>query len=98
MSMPKFPTETNITRDDAINQILSSIAMEELGLSHILNAEGEKLQYILGTLEGSIPPEQATIGQVLKANDSVRKLLETVTFQMMFLKSKMSDVLEYSQE
>lgn len=34
--------------------------MEELGLSHILNAEGEKLQYILGMLEGTIAPE-ATI-------------------------------------
>ena len=51
MSMPSFPNiDPPIQREDAVNQILSSIAMEELGLSHILNAEGEKLQYILGTL------------------------------------------------
>ena len=44
--------------------------MEELGLSHILNAEGEKLQYILGTLPGlSGPP--ATVSDVLAANESV---------------------------
>ena len=30
------------------NEIISSIAAEELSLSHILNAEGEKLQYVLG--------------------------------------------------
>ncbi len=45
MSMPSFPkNDPAIQREDAVNQILSSIAMEELGLSHILNAEGEKLQ------------------------------------------------------
>lgn len=46
MSLPSFPVvNPPIEREDAVNQILSSIAMEELGLSHILNAEGEKLQY-----------------------------------------------------
>lgn len=51
MSLPKFPINpADITRDDAINMILTSIAMEEVGLSHILNAEGEKIQYVLGTL------------------------------------------------
>jgi len=93
MSVPKFQTGVNITRDEAINQILASIAIEELALSHILNAEGEKLQYILGTLEGSIPPEPATIDQVLQANDSVQSLLEAATYQQMFLKGKMSDAL-----
>ena len=61
MSLPSFPVvNPPIEREDAVNQILSSIAMEELGLSHILNAEGEKLQYILGTLPGlSGPPATA---------------------------------------
>ena len=42
----------SITREDVINQILSSIAYEELALSHILNAEAEKIEYILGILPG----------------------------------------------
>ena len=45
-----------------VNQILSSIAMEELGMSHILNAEGEKLQYILGTLPGLSGPAATRAG------------------------------------
>ena len=95
MSMPKFPTDVNLTRDDAINQILSSIAMEELGMSHIINAEGEKLQYVLGTLDGVISPP-ATITDVLKTNDSVRQTLEAVTNNQMLLRAKMSDALNSS--
>ena len=49
MSLPSFPNvDPPVQREDAVNQILSSIAMEELGMSHILNAEGEKLQYKIG--------------------------------------------------
>ncbi len=44
MSLPGFPkVDSPVERVDAVNQILSSIAMQELGRSRILNAEGEKL-------------------------------------------------------
>jgi len=69
--------------------------MEELVLSHILNAEGEKLQFILGTLEGVSSPE-ATIDQVLQANESVKDLLEAVSFNQMILRSKMRNALSAS--
>ena len=96
MSMPSFPNiDPPIQREDAVNQILSSIAMEELGLSHILNAEGEKLQYILGTIPGlSGPP--ATVSDVLSANESVRSMLETAAQNQLFLKSKMQGALTAS--
>ena len=96
MSMPKFPSDTgSLTKENVLNQILSSIAMEELGISHLLNAEGEKMQYILGTLEGVTPPViPATIEQVLQANQSIQKLLGTIMMQQVFLKAKMSDVLD----
>lgn len=96
MSQPSFPViSPPITREDAINQILSSIAMEELGLSHIINTEGEKLQYILGTLPGlSGPP--ATISDVLAANDSVRSLLDVAAQNQLFFKSKMQNALSSS--
>ena len=36
MSLPSFPTvDPPINREDAVNQILSSIAMEELGLDEL---------------------------------------------------------------
>ena len=96
MSLPSFPNiDPPIQREDAVNQILSSIAMEELGLSHILNAEGEKLQYILGTLPGLSGPA-ATVEDVLSANESVRNLLKAAVQNQIFLKAKMQGALEAS--
>jgi len=94
MSLPSFP-KPKITRDDAINQILSSIAMEELGISHILNAEGEKIQYALGTLEGTENP-QATIDEVLAVNESVQRTLQATAQNQMILKNKMAAALSAS--
>ena len=94
MSLPAFPTvDPPIDRENAVNQILSSIAMEELGLSHILNAEGEKLQYILGTLHGT--SHCACPQDVLAVNKSVTALVEAVTQNQMLLKSKLEKVLEF---
>lgn len=96
MSQPSFPDNPQISRDDAVNQIISSIAMEELGLSHILNAEGEKLQYILGTLPGVTGPD-ATIQDVLNANSSIRSMLESASYNQLFLKSKLQQALTASE-
>jgi hypothetical protein len=58
LSFPGIPNVTpsiTLTKDDAFNLLLASITFEELGLSHILNAEGEKIQYAVGTLPGLTP-------------------------------------------
>lgn len=96
MSQPSFPNNPDITRDDAVNQILSSIAMEELGLSHIINAEGEKLQYVLGTLPGVTGPA-ATIADLLDANESVQNLLQNASYNQLLLRSKMQQALSASE-
>jgi len=95
---PDPPDPPKIDFCKAIWAIVGSIAMEELALSHIMNAEGEKLQYVLGTLEGTTPPEPPTIGQLLQINESVRKLLETVMYKQMFLGAKMSSALDAAKK
>ena len=91
--MPSFPPNgANMTREEALTMIIASIAMEELALSHILNAEGEKLQYILGTLPGTEPC--ACPHEVLSINKSVTALLEAVTQNQMLLKNKLERALE----
>ena len=95
MSLPQFtdlPEGFDIGK--SICQILTSIAMEEVGLSHIINAEGEKLQYVLGTLNTNAQPAAPTIDQLLDVNESVMEMLQQVGFNQMFLNKKMSDALK----
>lgn len=90
MSMPSFPKNgADMTREEALTMIIACIAMEELALSHILNAGGEHLQFILGTLPGTSSQD------VLAAHKSITALIEAVTHNQMLLKNKLDHVLEF---
>ena len=94
MSMPSFPPcGADMTKDEALTMIIASIAMEELALSHIVNAEGEKIQYFLGTLPGG-PKICASSQEILAVNKSVTELLDTVMQSQMLLKGKLEKALE----
>ncbi|KIL47070.1 hypothetical protein [Jeotgalibacillus campisalis] len=90
MSMPNIPNITpqiSLNRCDTINLLLSSIALEEIGLSHILNAEGEKLQHFL-----KLCPKHPN--DYLEMNKSINKMLRTVVKSQLLLELKLEDVLE----
>ena len=94
MSMPNIPDinpNVTITRDDAINVILSSIGMEELSLAHIVNAEAEKIQFALGTLE-TTDGTPATLEEIMNVNTSANKMLRDVIKNQMLLGMKMEEV------
>lgn len=96
MSFPNIPNvnpDININREDVVNLLLASIAFEELGLSHIINAEAEKIQYVLGTIPGRTPPTRATTADLLNIDNSVDQTLKTVIKKEMLLESKLEDVL-----
>lgn len=100
MSMPTIPdisAEINISREESISLIIASVAMEELALAHILNAEGEKLQYVLGTLEGADPGE-VTICDILEVNKNIQKTLRDVIKTEMLLQFKLEDALELGEK
>ena len=93
MSQPNFPIiDPPLTRDGSVNKIIASIAAEELSLSHILNAEGEKLQYVLGTLPGL--SGGAGVQDVLDVNKSVQRTLDEITQQQLMLGAKLSAALD----
>lgn len=94
MSMPSFPPcGADMSKDEALTMIIASIAMEELALSHIVNAEGEKLQYVLGTLPGGRKPCPST-QEILAVNKSAAEVLDTVMQSQMLLKGKLEKALE----
>lgn len=84
MGMPII-TPGKGTREQALTDVIESIALQETALSHILNAEGEKMQAII-CMEG------VTTGELFELNRSVRKLLEAVTG----LESLLQEKLEYA--
>ena len=98
MSMPAFPESSAIlNHDEAVNAVLTSIAMEETALSHIINAEGEKIQYAienakkLESASGSKPGSD--IRMILDVNDSVTAMLEQITDLQFILLNKLNRVI-----
>ena len=72
MSMPTITTSPNpISMSQAITDLIESIALEETALSHILNAEGEKLQKVLAM-------EDVSLNQILDVNETVMNMVTTV--------------------
>lgn len=96
MSFPNIPNVTpsiDIDRTDVINLLLASIAFEELGLAHIINAEAEKIQAVIGTLGTNVPPA-TSVAELLLINESVNATLKTVIKKEMLLQFKLENVLD----
>ncbi|OWZ83827.1 hypothetical protein [Natranaerobius trueperi] len=89
MSFPNIPDVTpdiNIEREDVINLTLASIAFEELGLAHIINAEGEKIQTGLDFAENN--------DDLVEINRSVERTLRSAIKKQMLLQFKLEDTLD----
>ncbi|MED3663020.1 hypothetical protein NST62_11485 [Ureibacillus sp. FSL K6-8385] len=89
MSLPTIPDITpqiTLDRCKTIDLLLSSIAMEEIGLSHILNAEAEKLQAFL-------KKSPCDFYKYLAINDSINKTLRTVVKSQILLQFKLEEVV-----
>jgi len=81
MSMPKIPDinpEICVDVEDALSVLIASIGFEELGLAHIINAEGEKIQAFLGTLDGQEVKRGVRVEELEKLDKIVNKTLDTV--------------------
>jgi hypothetical protein len=96
MSFPNIPDvtpEINLCREEVINLLLASIAFEELGLAHIINAEAEKIQYVVGTLDKKSPAKCASVDDLVTINESVSQTLKNVIKKEMLLQFKLEDTL-----
>ncbi|MEG1316299.1 MAG: hypothetical protein RSC86_02870, partial [Oscillospiraceae bacterium] len=71
-----------VTLPQAIADLIESVALQETGLSHILNAEGEKIQAFVA-MSG------VTADQLLAVNTSVQDTINAITRLEMILQSKL---------
>ncbi|WP_379969923.1 Kelch repeat-containing protein [Ectobacillus sp. sgz5001026] len=100
MSFPNIPNMTpaiSISVGQTVPLLLASIALEELSLAHIMNAEAEKLQFILGTLDGTgvtFSPPEVSVGDLRDVNVSVVRTLRDVIKKEMLLEFKFENVLD----
>ncbi|WP_242785565.1 collagen-like protein [Bacillus cereus] len=91
-NLPNITPTITVTRADSLNLLLASIALEELGLAHIINAEAEKIQVALGTIPGLSP--FPTLSQILAVNTSINTTLQNTTKKEMLLQFKLEEVLQ----
>lgn len=70
MSMPIIKP-SGVKRCEAVSDIIASVALQQTGLSHILNAEGEKIQAALVLAKNT--------DELLKVNDSVKSMVNSIT-------------------
>lgn len=93
MSMPTIPPEPHRpNRKEVIIDILESIALEEIALSHLMNAEAEKVQAFVGKCLNF--PTKPTNREIIKFNTNVHQLLETIVMKEWLLLRKMENVLD----
>lgn len=80
-------------RDNTINLLLASIAFEELGLAHLINAESEKIQSVLGTLDGQ-NVKNPSVGDLERIDKAVELVLADIIKEEMLLQLKLENIME----
>lgn len=91
MGMPNIPDmkpKIEISFEETITLLLTSIAMEELSLAHIMNAEAEKIQEIVKA------PCSNKLGELICINKSVDRMMRDVIKKEMLLEFKFENILE----
>ncbi len=81
MSLPTI-TPSNITRCEAITDIIESVALQQTSLSNILNAEGDKIEHVISIA--------TTPQELLDVNKSVESMVSSITKLEFMLQEKLS--------
>lgn len=92
MGMPEIK-HGDAKRRDAITDIIESVALEQAALSHILNAEGEKIQKVVNSRpynDDVVENPPVDTEKLLEVNKSVRDTIDAVTRLEVILQSKLN--------
>lgn len=88
MGMPVI-TQSEGTRVQAVTDIITSVALEQAAISHILNAGGEEIQLAVA--------ESSTNEELIALNSSIMGLITTSTALEEVLLEKLQTVLETAE-
>lgn len=91
MGMPTIPDikpKIEISIEETIKLLLASVAMEELSLAHIMNAEAEKIQEVVKTVSCN------KLEDLLCIDKSVERMMRDVIKKEMLLEFKFENILE----
>lgn len=78
-------SEKALSREEAVNLLLTSLAMQEISLSNILNAEAEKMKML-----GSVP---MSIQDTILITESIDTTLRTILQKEMVLLLKLESIM-----
>jgi len=93
MSLPNIPDidpKINLTFEDVINLLLASIAMEEISLSKLLEAEKDKILCVVNKCKG----KGSTLHEAKEINKSVADLIKNMIKLQMLLQFKLDSIKE----
>ena len=83
-------------REFILNNLLESIALEETALAHLINAEAEKIQWSIGTLEGQEPTENNT-ESVLAIQEAAKGVIRSAIKFQMLLQFKLENIAKLDE-
>ena len=91
MSEPKIPKKS---QDEALTDILESIALEEAALAHLINAEAEKLQKF-----GQLICERKNIKtkEIIEFQQALARVMRIPIKKQLLLQFKLEDILDYKR-
>ncbi|WP_028987877.1 hypothetical protein [Thermicanus aegyptius] len=97
MSLPDHPVGKSMpTMKEVIIDLLHSIALEEIALSHLLNAESEKIQAFVGKKLDF--PTCPTNAEIAKFNRETSKFLEVIVMKEWLLLRKLENIIFLKEE
>jgi hypothetical protein len=76
-------------RNDSLNLLLYSIALEGISLSRLIDAEAEKIRPVL-----NMGSEESSIQNILDINNSVQKTLNDMIKLEILIQTKLEDIIE----
>lgn len=93
MSVPQIPDRD---RDEVINDLFESIAIEELAIGHLINAEAEKIQWSIGQLNNDFIELDLT--EIVAIQRQIERVLKVATKFQMLLQFKLENIIDLEQD